>query len=447
MITYREAVILQAVNKILELVKAEEKRQKETLMMIPSENYSYPEVRRVVGSVLMHKYAEGQPKKRYYQGMANVDEIELLCEKLALEAFSLSPNKWAVNVQPYSGTPANLAAYVTLLEPGDRIMAMYLPDGGHLSHGWEYKGKKITFTSKIFKINFYHVDPKTKVFDYDSIAKQAKKFRPKLLISGGTAYPREIDHKKMAAIAKSVNGYYLADVAHEAGLIAGGANSSPFPYADVVTMTTHKTLRGPRGALVFVRKEFESALDAAVFPGLGGGPHLHTIAGIAIALSKTKSNEFKEYAKQTVKNARRLAENLVKYGFDVVSGGTDKHLVLVDLRNKNVSGWFVAWALEYAGIIVNRNTVPYDTGSPYYPSGLRLGTPAITVRGMKEREIDKIATWINEVVKHIGPREIPQDKEKRNEVLKKFRQEIEKDKFLKSIASEVRSLCKKFPVS
>jgi len=442
-------------NKILKLIETEEQRQKETLMMIPSENYTYPEVRNAVGSVLMHKYAEGQPNKRYYQGMKNVDEIELLCEKLALEAFNLNPDRWAVNVQPYSGTPANLAAYVTLLEPGDKIMAMYLPDGGHLSHGWEYKGKKVTFTSKIFKINFYHVDPKTKVFDYEDIEKQAKKIKPKLLISGGTAYPREINHKKMAEIAKSVGGYYLADVAHEAGLIAGGANSSPFPYADIVTMTTHKTLRGPRGALVFVRKEFAEALDVAVFPGLGGGPHIHTIAGIAIALEKTKTPEFKKYASQTVKNAKRLAENLMRYGFDVVSGGTDKHLVLVDLRNKNVSGWFVAWALEYAGIVVNRNTVPYDTGSPYYPSGLRMGTPAVTVRGMKENEMDKIASWINDVVDHIGQREIPEDKqslassagkEKRNEVFKKFRQEIEKDQFLKEVALEVRNLCKTFPI-
>lgn len=434
-------------DKIFDLIKKEEKRQAETLTMIPSENYTYPEVRKAVGSVLMQKYAEGQPNKRYYQGMANVDEIELLCEKRALEAFHLNSNKWAVNVQAYSGTPANLAAYVALLEPGDKIMAMFLPDGGHLSHGWEYKGKKITFTSKIFNIEFYHVDPETKVFDYEAIARQAKKFRPKLLISGGTAYPREIDHQKMAKIAKSVGAYYLADIAHEAGLVAAGANKSPFPYADVVTMTTHKTLRGPRGALVFIRKQFEADLDSAVFPGLSGGPHIHTIAGIAVALEKTKTKEFKNYAFQTVKNAKRLANGLAKKGLDVVSGGTDKHLVLIDLRNKRVNGWFIAWALEKAGIVANRNTVPYDTGSPYYPSGLRLGTPAITVRGMKEPEMDKIANWISQVIEHIGPREIPQDKEKRDKLVKKFRVEVEKDKFLRNVFSQVKILCKKFPVS
>ncbi|OGM26132.1 hypothetical protein A3D00_01685 [Candidatus Woesebacteria bacterium RIFCSPHIGHO2_02_FULL_38_9] len=433
-------------DRILELIKLEEKRQRETLMMIPSENYTYPEVRAAVGSVLMHKYAEGQPFKRYYQGNVNMDQVESLCETRALQAFNLDPKKWAVNVQPYSGTPANLAVYVTLLTPGDKIMAMYLPDGGHLSHGWEYKGKKITFTSKIFNIDFYHVDAKTRVFDYEKIAFQAKKFRPKLLISGGTAYPREIDHKEMDKIAKSVGAYYLADIAHEAGLVAAGVNKSPFPYADVVTMTTHKTLRGPRGAIVFIRKEFESDLDSAIFPGLQGGPHLHTISGIAIALEKTKHTEFKKYAIQVIKNAQLLAKILSENKFDVVSGGTDKHLVLVDLRSKKINGWFAAWALERAGIVANRNTVPYDTASPYYPSGLRLGTPAITARGMKEKEVGLITDWIVKVINYLGEREIPEDKDKRNGILKEFKDKISTDKFLLNIASEVKKLCLKFPI-
>lgn len=427
------------------LIHLEKKRQRETLMLIPSENYTYPEVRRAVGSVLMHKYAEGQPHKRYYQGNSVADMVEGECERVALEAFSLSSDQWGVNVQPHSGCEANLAVYTALLHPGDNIMAMYLPDGGHLSHGWEYKDRKVTLVSKIWTVSFYHVDEKTRVFNYDQIESQAREFQPKLLISGGTAYPREIDHKRMGEIARSVGAYYMADVAHEAGLIAGGANASPFPFVDVVTTTTHKTLRGPRGAIIFCKKELLEKIDSAIFPGLQGGPHLHTIAGIAIALQKSKSSQFSKYSKQVVLNARRLAERLIGYGFDVVSGGTDKHLVLVDLRNKQMNGWFVGWALEMAGIIANRNTVPNDTSSPYYPSGLRLGTPAVTVRGMREKQMDQIALWINMVVEHLGTRVLPDDQEARLRYLREFRQEIEKDRFYNAIRKNVVALCRKFP--
>jgi glycine hydroxymethyltransferase len=432
--------------RIDKLIKREEQRQKETLMMIPSENYTYPEVRKAVGSVLMQKYAEGQPDKRYYQGMKVVDDIEKYCEDQALKAFRLSPSKWSVNVQPYSGTPANLAVYNAILKPGDKILAMYLPDGGHLSHGWEYKGKKITLVSKIFKVKFYHVNKKTLLFDYDEIERIAKTYKPKLIISGGTAYPREINHKRMGEIAKKTGGYYLADIAHEAGLVAAGINSSPFPHAHFVTMTTHKTLRGPRGALAFARKRFEKELDSSVFPGLQGGPHMHTVAGIAIALEKTQTKEFIKYAGQVIRNAKRLANKLSDLGYTIVSGGTDKHLVLVDLRNKKLNGWFVAWALEYAGIVGNRNTIPYDSGSPYYPSGLRLGTPAISARGMKESEIDQIAEWINEVIEHIGTRVLPIDPKKRSMSLKKYKEELENDTFLLDISKEIRKMCRKFPI-
>lgn len=438
---------ISPVNNILQLIKLEEERQRDTLMMIPSENYTYPEVRRAVGSVLMHKYSEGYPKKRYYQGNSNIDEIETLCQRYALEAFHLNSNKWHVNVQTLSGSPANLAVYNAVLSPGDTIMAMYLPDGGHLSHGWVYKDKKITFTSKIFNIVHYHVDPKTGLFDYGKIEKQALGVRPKLLISGGTAYPREINHLAMSEIAKKTGAYYLADIAHEAGLVAADINGSPFAAnADFVTMTTHKTLRGPRGALVFCKKEFAEALDASVFPGLQGGPHNHTIAGIAIALQKAQTAAFAKYAFRTVQNAQTLAAELQKAGLEVATGGTDKHLILLDLRGEKTNGWFAGWALEKAGIVANRNTIPNDKASPYYPSGLRLGTPALTARGMGIGEMKMIASWISAVIDHVGERTVPQDQQERQKTLKDFKEEISNDKLFKKISREVKSLCNKFPI-
>ena len=364
-------------DPIFTLIQQEQKRQEETLALIPSENYASLEVMKAVGSILMNKYAEGQAKKRYYQGNSIIDEVELLCKSRALQVFGLSKDEWGVNVQTLSGSPANLAVYVALLEPGDRIFSMYLPDGGHLSHGWQLPGNKVTLVSKIWDIEFYHVNKETRVFDYDQIEQQAMKFKPKLIVSGGTAYPREINHKRMGAIAKKVGAYYLADVAHEAGLIAGGANASPFPHADVVSMTTHKTLRGPRGAMVFSRKPIDEAVDKAVFPGLQGGPHEHTIGGIGVA---------------------------------------------------------------------NRNTVPYETASPFFPSGLRLGTPAVTTRGMKEKEMKHIAEWIIKVLTHAKKWQLPEDKEVRRECIRAFRKEIITDRFLKGVQKEVVALCKRFPV-
>jgi glycine hydroxymethyltransferase len=439
-------------DKILDLIKEEERRQSETLTLIPSENYTYPEVRKAVGSVLMHKYAEGQPGRRYYQGNTIVDEIEKLCEERALKAFSLSSNNWSANVQPHSGCPANLAVYNAVLQPGDKIMSMFLPDGGHLSHGWylpAQKGipvRKLTLVSKIYNVHFYKVNPITRVFDYDVIEEEARKYKPNMIISGGTAYPREIDYKRMGEIAKKVGAYYLADIAHEAGLIVGGACKSPFPYADFVTMTTHKTLRGPRGAIIICRKKFEEDIDLSIIPGLQGGPHLHSIAGIAIALDKARSKEFREYTFQTVKNAKYLAAYFLNKGLDVISGGTDKHLILIDLRKNKTNGWVVAWALEKAGIIVNRNTVPNESASSYYPSGLRVGTPAITVRGMKENEMESIGKWISEVIFKYSNIEIPSDKDKRKAFIKDFYEKIENDVLLKQIKQKVTHLCSEYPV-
>ncbi|HEX8923166.1 MAG TPA: serine hydroxymethyltransferase [Patescibacteria group bacterium] len=434
-------------DQIFELIEKEKERQQKTLMMIPSENYTYPEVMAAVGSVLMQKYAEGYPGRRYYQGNEIIDQVEELCRKRALEAFKLNPQDFGVNVQPHSGSEANLAVYNALLNVGDKIMALYLPDGGHLSHGWSWSSdKKTTLVSKIFNISFYKVDSETKLINYEDMEKQAMEFKPKLIITGGTAYPREIDYKRVAEIAKKSGAYYLADVAHEAGLIAAGVCKSPFEYADVVTMTTHKTLRGPRGAMIFAKKELMTVIDPAVMPGLQGGPHQNTIAGIALSLEKTKTNEFKDYAKRTIENAARLAVVLSENGLDIVTGGTDKHLILVDLRNMKMSGWFPAQALEYAGIIVNRNTVPNETASPFYPSGIRMGVQALAAREMEELEMEKVGKWIAEIIRIIGEREIPEDKEERKNYLQNFREEMKKNKRINEIREEVEKMCAEFPV-
>lgn len=387
--------------EIFNLIKKEEARQKSDLEMIPSENFVSDAVLEAVGSVLMNKYSEGQPFKRYYQGNQNIDEIEALVEKRALKAFGLKEEDWHVNVQPVTGTIANFAVYAALLNPGDTMLGMSLYDGGHLSHGWKLPdtGKPISFTARIYNTHFYSVDPTTKVFDYDNIQFVAEQVKPQILISGGTAYPREINHQRMREIADSVGAIYMADVAHEAGLIAGGANSSPFPHAHVVTMTTRKTLRGPIGAMIFANKKLlgddvAEKIDFAVFPSLQGGPQNHSIAGIGVALREAMTEEFKTYTSQVVKNAQVLANELIKAGFNVVSGGTDKHLVLVDLRSKGLTGKEAALTLEKVGIIANKNTVPGETGKPWNPSGLRLGTPALTTRGYKEKDMIAVAQKI-----------------------------------------------------
>lgn len=386
---------------ILEIIKKEEQRQKEQLQMIPSENYASSNVMKAVGSVVMNKYSEGQVGRRYYQGNENIDLIESRVKELALKAFNLDEAKWAVNVQPVSGSVANLAVYTSLLQPGDKIMGMFLYDGGHLSHGWKLPdGKKVSFTSMMFESVNYQVDPGTGVFDYEKVKEKVLAEKPKILISGGTAYPRELNHKLLKQMATEVGAYYMADIAHEAGLVLAGVNSSPFEYADVVTMTTRKTLRGPIGAMIFAKKELMEQIDYGVFPRLQGGPPNHQIAGVGVALEEALTPEFKQYAKQIVINAQTLATEFIKMGYMVTSGGTDKHLLLLDLRNKNMHGHSSAIALEKANIIMNKNTVPGETSKPYYPSGLRMGTPSLTSRGMKEKEMIKIAGWIDKVLQN-----------------------------------------------
>lgn len=389
------------------LIREEEKRQKETLNLIASENYVSEDVREALGSVFTNKYAEGYPGARYYGGNAVADKLEALAQARALKLFKLSPARWSVNVQPYSGSPANLAIYHALVPKGAKIMGMALDMGGHLSHGFS-----ASITGKLWKQVPYGVDKRTEFIDYDALMKLAKKERPKLIVAGATAYSRVVDSKRFRKIADSVGAYLMVDMSHFAGLVAGGAYPSPFPYADVVMTTTHKTLRGPRAALIFGRKSqisdpksqknrkatIPECIDKAVFPGLQGGPHLNAIAGVAVALDEAALPAFKKYAMQVVKNARVFASELDRLGWKVVSGGTDSHLFLVNTIERGISGKAASDALERAGIVANKNMLPYDVRKPSDPSGIRIGTAALTTRGMKEREMKQIAHLVSDVL-------------------------------------------------
>lgn len=380
-------------KEIKKLIARETHRQRAVVNLIASENYVSDDVREALGSVFTNKYAEGYSKLRYYGGNEVVDALEDLTKTRALKLFVLSPRKWDVNVQPYSGTPANLAVYIALVPPGEKIMGMELKMGGHLSHG-----HRVSVTGKFWQQVQYGVSPKTEMLDYDEVSRIAKRERPKLIVAGFTAYSRIIDFRKFRKIADAVKAVLLVDMSHFAGLVAGRAYPSPFPYADVVMTTTHKTLRGPRAALIFSRKYLSEAINKAVFPGLQGGPHANNIAAIAVALKEAMSPNFKTYAKQVVKNAQALAAGLKGRGWRVISGGTDSHLFLLDTMTRGVSGKQAQERLEKAGIIVNKNTIPYDTRSPIDPSGIRIGTAAVTTRGMKEGDMKKIAKSIHGVL-------------------------------------------------
>src|ERR1035437_294768 len=429
---------------IFKLIKAEEKRQKEVLEMIASENYASKEVLEALGTVLNNKYSEGYPKKRYYQGNAVVDEVEILAEERAQKLFGVP----YINVQALSGSAMNLAVYFALLEPlKGKIMGLSLVFGGHLTHG-----QPQSISGKFFKSTLYTLGKDGRL-DFAAIEKQALKEKPDIIVCGFTAYPRTIDFKKFAAIADKVGAYLLADISHIAGLIAAGVHPSPVNYAHIVTTTTHKTLRGPRGALIMVTNkglkkdpDLTKKIDSAIIPGIQGGPHDNQTAAIAVALKEASTPSFKKYGEQIVRNSKKLAEELLKYKFDLVSGGSDKHLLLIDLRNKNVNGKVAALALEVAGIVLNMNGVPNETNSPFYPSGVRLGTPAITTRGMKEKEMVKIAKWMNEVIEEVKKYQLPTEKEARREFMKTFRTEIVKNKKLLQIATEVKTLTAKFPL-
>jgi glycine hydroxymethyltransferase len=374
---------------IAELIQAEARRQRDKVRLIPSENYVSVAVLEATGSVLTNKYSEGYPERRYYEGQQFIDQIELIASGRAEQLFGVDH----ANVQPYSGSPANLAVYLAFLSPGETVMGMSLPMGGHLTHGWP-----VSVTGKWFRSVQYGVRADTGRVDLDQVRRLAREERPKVIFCGGTAIPRTIDFPAFAEIAREVGAVLVADIAHIAGLIAGGAHPSPVGYADVITTTTHKTLRGPRGAMIMSMAEHASAIDKAVFPGLQGGPHNNTTAAIAVALREAAQPSFRAYARQVVENARALADALQARGYTLVSGGTDNHLILMDLTAQGIGGKPAAKALDRAGIEVNYNTVPFDPRKPFDPSGIRIGSPAITTRGLTEAHMTQIAEWMDAAI-------------------------------------------------
>jgi len=400
--------------EIYEAIAKEIDRERNKIVLIASENYASRAVLEAQGSVFTNKYAEGYPERRYYGGCEYADLVESLAIKRAKELFGAEH----VNVQPHSGTQANMAVYFSMLKPGDRILGMSLTHGGHLSHG-----AHVNFSGIFYKAFFYGVDPKTGVIDYDEVRKLAKKHKPKLLLAGASSYSRTIDFKILSEIAKEVNAYFLADIAHIAGLVASGLHPSPLPYADFVTTTTHKTLKGPRGGIIMCKAEFAKAIDRMVFPGIQGGPLVHVIAAKAVAFKEALSPKFKNYQLQVVKNAKELSDALIERGLKIVSGGTDTHLMLVDVSDKDITGKEAERILDMAGITVNKNSIPYDKRPATITSGIRLGTPIVTSRKMKEPEMVAIAELISSVINN-----------------------PHSSTAIERAREKVRALCKEFPV-
>jgi len=400
--------------EISAVIRKELDRQRNTLVLVAAENFTSPAVMEAQGCVMTNKYAEGYPGKRYYRGCEFMDEAENLARERCRELFGAEH----VNVQPHSGSQANMAAYFATLRPGDTIMGMNLDHGGHLSHG-----SPVNFSGKLYRVVPYGVSRKTEMLEYSEILEIARECKPKMIVCGASAYPRIIDFKAMREIADEVGALLMADIAHIAGLVAAGVHPSPIPYADIVTTTTHKTLRGPRGGVIMCREELAQAIDRAVFPGIQGGPMMHTIAAKAVAFREAMTPEFRRYQEQIVRNAAALAARLIENGFELVSGGTDNHLMLVKLLKENITGKEADEALESAGIALNKNMIPFDPRTPFVTSGIRIGTPAVTTRGMKENEMREIADLITEVIRDI-----------RNPAT------------IESVRSRVRALCERFPL-
>lgn len=409
-----EKILREVDPAVSDIIADELRRQNAQIELIASENFTSRAVMAAMGSVMTNKYAEGYPGKRYYGGCEVVDVVEDLARDRAKELFGCDH----ANVQPHSGSQANMAVYFTAVNPGDTILAMNLTDGGHLTHG-----SPVNFSGKLYNIVPYGVNRETEQIDFDELMAKAKEHKPKLIVCGASAYPREIDAEKFRAVADEVGALLMFDIAHIAGLVAAKLHKDPVPYCDFVSTTTHKTLRGPRGGMVMCKEEWAKKLDSAIFPGMQGGPLMHVIAAKAVAFGEALKPEFKDYQKQVVKNAAHLANRLMEKGFNLVSGGTDNHLMLVNLTNKNVTGKQAQLALDEAGITVNKNTVPFETQSPFITSGIRIGTPAATSRGFKEAEMDLIADWIDRVISHI-------DDEAEH----------------KKIRGEITELCKKMPL-
>ena len=412
-----EQDLAHADPEIAKLIEEENRRESDTMRLIASENYASRAVMEATGSVLTNKYSEGYAGKRYYEGQQVIDQVEQLAIDRLKAIFGKGSDDLHVNVQPYSGSPANLAVYLAFMQPGDTVMGLGLPAGGHLTHG-----HTVSITGKYFKSVPYGVRREDHRIDMDEVRKLALEHRPKVIWAGTTAYPRTLDFPAFRAIADEVGAILAADIAHIAGLVATGVHPSPMGIADVVTSTTHKTFRGPRGGMIFCKKAHASAIDKAVFPGLQGGPHNHTTAGIAVAAKEAATPEFKTYAENIVANAKTLAAELVERGFGVTTGGTDHHLMLVDLTSKNIAGKPAAQALDRAGIVANYNAVPFDPRKPFDPSGLRIGTPSITSRGMGQPEMKQLAAWIDRVVANATD-----------------------ESLIAKVAGEVKELCQKFP--
>ncbi|XP_078047172.1 serine hydroxymethyl transferase [Augochlora pura] len=458
MTTILQSNIWESDPELFELMKKEKKRQTVGIELIASENFTSLSVLQCLSSCLHNKYSEGLPGQRYYGGNEYIDEIELLAQKRALEAFNLNPEEWGCNVQPYSGSPANFAVYTGLIEPHGRIMGLDLPDGGHLTHGFFNVNKKVSGTSIFFESMPYKVNPETGLIDYEQLACNAKIFKPKIIIAGVSCYSRCLDYKRFREIADENSAYLFSDMAHISGLVAAGVIPSPFEYSDVVSTTTHKTLRGPRAGVIFFRKgvrsigkdnqkimyDIEDRINNAVFPGLQGGPHNHAIAGIATAMKQAKTPEFVQYQKQIVANAKRLCSGLQKHGYKISTDGTDVHMLLVNVRSAGLTGAKAEKILEDVSIACNKNTVPGDK-SAVNVSGIRLGTPAITTRGLIEEDIDKVTDFIHralllgkEVSKISGPKVVD------------FKKVLNTDESIKqkvlALKEEVETFSSQFPI-